>query len=456
MIDVSSAIEGVPCFDKFCSVAELDALSRSLSAEQGFAVKVAGLSAQGRPIHHVRFGAGATKALLVGFPHPNEPIGGLTITSLLTLLRDRHPAFARADVEWHIVPCIDPDGALLNESWTQRPFSLESYMRGFHRQELRDQVECSFPIAYKRMRFDSPTVEAQVLQSVLDVTKPDFYFSLHNAFIGGAHFLTTADLGQAAYDELFALLRAHDISLGGLTRQEGRITSGVFEMPSMQGWYDRLEAAGAAPETMLVNGGSSWEYLRSISPGALTFVMEMPCLRHPSDGSIKHAPGNLRRLKLKLDADSKYLITLILETWESVAEDLPTDSPLYTKTFNGVISQKDTLIEGLPAWVSKTREILFSSAFSAPITEGARFVTYHHDGFYALCNAYEFIRLLEVAPRTEAVAAAIARLKPRFDEVYQELAAGMEADKFELIDWTTLARIQLGAGLVALNTKLAA
>ena len=152
MIDVTQVLRSVPPFDRFRSVAELWALAESLRADSaGFHVEVAGASARGRPIHHVRFGTGRLKVLLVGFPHCDEPIGGLTVFSLLTLLRDRHPGLAEADVEWHVVPCIDPDGALLNEGWSQQPFTLGNYMRHFHKQQLRDQVGLHFSRSTTRL-----------------------------------------------------------------------------------------------------------------------------------------------------------------------------------------------------------------------------------------------------------------------------------------------------------------
>ena len=185
MIRVEKLLLGVPKFEKFCSVQELRTLVESLRVESsGLQVAVAGMSALGRPIHHVKGGTGKIKALLVGFPHANEPIGGLTVLSLLRLLREG--ALADAGVEWHIVPCIDPDGAVLNEGWSQTDFTLRNYLRNFHRQELRDQVECSFPIHYKKLLFDQPVTEAQILMRLLKGIRPDFYYPLHNSTGTGA------------------------------------------------------------------------------------------------------------------------------------------------------------------------------------------------------------------------------------------------------------------------------
>src|SRR4051794_30082979 len=103
MIDIREVIDGIPHFETFCSVSALHALAETLRADSRFGVEVAGTSSNGLPIHHVRFGNGSVKALVIAFPHCHEPMGGMTVFSLLTLLREGNKALAAADVEWHIV-----------------------------------------------------------------------------------------------------------------------------------------------------------------------------------------------------------------------------------------------------------------------------------------------------------------------------------------------------------------
>src|SRR5258708_5528075 len=121
---IADVLSGIPHFERFYSVDELAMLAESLRSDSAqFDVQVAGTSANDLPIHHCRFGAGRSKALFVGFIPPAEPIGGLTIASLLTLWQREHKSLRDADVEWHVVPCIDPDGAKLNEGWSQQEFT---------------------------------------------------------------------------------------------------------------------------------------------------------------------------------------------------------------------------------------------------------------------------------------------------------------------------------------------
>ena len=449
-------LRAVPAFGSFCSVEALQQLVDSLQERSSaFGIEVAGMSERGAPIHHVRFGEGSLKVLLVGFPHANEPIGGLTVFSLLTLLAQGNAELLKADVEWHVVPCIDPDGAALNEAWSQRVFALESYLRGFHRQELADQAECSFPIRHKKLLFNEPTAEARILQEILQRVRPDLYYSLHNAWVGGAHFALTRGLASDYYTQLYELLAAHEIPLRrGATPGEGQLAAGVFEMATVRGLYNRLEKTLPDPERALRCGACSWEYLSEIKPGALTFVTELPYVRHPSDRSLRDTGESYRRLKLRLDADNKYLVTVILEEWDRVQAQVVVDSPYHRKVFNGVISQQDQLAEGLPAWVSRTRDILFSPDYAGTMTESERFEVWQSDRFFALCHCYEFVRLLRASPQTGPVERATLRLESLFREALDEMDRAIDFSRFELIDLQSLARVQLGSGLIVLNSLL--
>src|SRR5262249_31488127 len=175
MIDVEAALGRIPHFDTFLTLAQLHAQADRLAADPRFDVRVAGTSGEGRPIHHVTFGSGAVKALFVAGPQAQEPTGGLTASSLLHLLQHDDPSLRDADVEWHVVPCIDPDAALLNEDWYVEPFTFDHYMRNYYMQPRIDQVDFTFPVNYKDFVFDKPSTEAKVLLEILERVGPDFY-----------------------------------------------------------------------------------------------------------------------------------------------------------------------------------------------------------------------------------------------------------------------------------------
>lgn len=460
MIDVQQALRGVPHFETFCSVAKLHGQVESLRSDPGFQIEVVGTSAQGVPIHHIRFGKGSVKALLVGFPHCKEPICGLTVFSLLTLLQQRNPAVCDADVEWNIVPCIDPDGARLNEAWTQKPVTMESYMRGFYVQALRDQVDGSFPVRHKRLVWNKPSREAAILQSVIQRVRPDFYYSLHNAWTGGAFYFLSRDIDHKYHDRIYGLLdqQAFPLQRRPLWKDVcAQYGPGIVEIWSIKKHYDHLEKVAPEPEKLLQFGAGSWDYLEEIKPDALTFVAEMGYVRHPADESERDTGESLRHFKLRVDADSKYLGTVLLEEWQNVKDSLNKDSPLYNALEGGgVMPTRDSLVEGgRPLSMHPTRDILFNPLYDRSMKEGDRFQACMVDGgFWGLCHSYQFVRLLRESPQTPAIRRAIDRLERVFDDALAEIGRHVPFDRFEIVDCDTLARVQLGSGLIVLSSLL--
>jgi hypothetical protein len=457
MIGVERLLRGIPEFERFCSVQDLRTLVESLRVEStDLHVEIVGMSANGWPIHHVQGGTGRIKALLVGFPHANEPIGGLTVLGLLSLLREG--ALSEVGVEWHIVPCIDPDGAILNEGWSQTTFTLRNYLRHFHRQELRDQVECSFPIHHKKLSFDQPVPEAQILMRLLKGIRPDFYYPLHNSTgTGAAWCALTRDIGEPAYRAIRELLGHHGIALQSTAPFGSSLATfgeGMSELFDTAKYYDYLERTTPSPEDLLQTGACSWEYLAHLHPRALSFVTELPYVRHPSDASTLDTRQPMRQLKLRVDADNKFVATVILEEWDKVAGDLDRKSAFYQKTFAGIVAARDTLHEGLPSWPYKTRDILLNPAYGGTLTEGERFNIYLQDRFFVLCHSFEFVRLLKGSTQTAAVMRAIARLEPIFDHALDEIDRHIDIGQFEVLDYRMLAQVQLGCGLIALDSVL--
>lgn len=459
MIDVPQALQAVPEFSRFVSVANMLATVSVLARESDrFTVRVVGTTRGGTPVHHIRFGRGRTKALLVGFPHPNEPIGGLTICALLQMMANGHPSVVNSDVEWHILPCIDPDGARLNEGWTLHAFDIDRYVRESHRPELRHQVDATFPIEYKRLRFTTPSREALMLKDVIDRVRPDFYYSLHNTHIGGGvWFALTRALPQECYAGLYELLRAHGLPLRR-ARPVGewstKFSEGVYENYNTRKVYDQFETSSATPERLLDHGDCSWTYLDLLKPSAVTFVAELIYLKHPLDGSEKITDVNCRQFRLSMDADNKYITTTLLEEWDRVADQLDQSSPFYLKVRTGIVDVRQDLYEGLPSWPWKTRDLLCNPAYSRPMTKGEIFSAYL-SRCARLCQSYEFVRLLKASPPTDEIRAAIERLERVFDDALAEVKRHLDPDAFEPIELRTLARVQLGAGLLVLNSVLA-
>lgn len=460
MIDVEEILKEVPHFESFCSVQKLHELVARLQQDERFEVSIAGTSVNGVPIHHVRFGRGSVKALLVAFPHCKEPICGLTVFSLMILLQQGHPALLAADVEWHIVPCIDPDGALLNEGWTLQPITMRNYVKSFYVQAMRDQVDTSFPIEHKKLVWKEPAKEAKVLQQLLDRIRPDFFYSLHNAWTGGAFFFLGRDIDHKYHQRLYQLLEQQKFPLQKRPMWPGvveRYGEGIVENWSIRKHYDYLEKTSSSPQEYLPFGAASWDYLERIKPDALVLVVEMGYVRHPADESERDTGQSLRQFKLRVDADSKYLGSVLLDEWEKVKDDVDTASPLYRALIGGgVLPAKDRLLEGgRPMAMQPTRDVLFNPQYDRTMKEGDRFqACMVEGGFWFLCHSYQFVRLLKESRQTPAVQRAIARLERAFDDAIAEIERYVDFDKFEVFDYDTLVKVQLGSGLVVLDSVL--
>jgi hypothetical protein len=465
VINVPAVLQQVPHFRTLCSVSKLREMAEELRSDPRFRVTIAGHSANGFPIHHVQFGRGSVKAMFVGFPHCMEPIGGLTAFSLMRMLQAGCPELIATDVDWHIVPCIDPDGAMLNEGWSQHAFALERYMRHYYVQPMcGGQVDASFPVAYKKLVFDQPTQEVQVLKSIIDSVVPDFYYSLHNSWAGGgAWFLVRRDLGANYYRQLYALLEQYGLPLNPDPVHKhwvGEFSPGICRKVTIKDYYDHYERnTTLAPEEALKGVGASGpDYVLEKNEHALTFVSELTYIKHPLDGSREPTRESLRHLLLRLDAETRYLLTILVEEWEKVEKTLDRSSPFFRKIFCDLIAMKDRLPEALPWWVGSfgatTRDVMFNAAHGEPMTEGVRHFAYLLRKFSPLCHAYGFVRLLKSSEQTADVVKAIERLEPIFTESLGELSQSIDFDAFQVVDCDTLAKVQLGSGLIVLNKLL--
>ncbi|MFC0115822.1 hypothetical protein [Kibdelosporangium aridum] len=211
-------------------------------------VREVGTSRLGEPITMVSVGNGPRNALVFAGPHPNEPIGFLTVPRLAEVVRDNDFGYT-----WHLIGCVDPDGARLNESWYAGPLDRERYLRGFYRPPAHEQVEWTFPDGLP---------ETRALSSVIDEIRPDLLCSLHNAELGGVFYYLSEDRPGLA-DTLANLptgipLHTGEAELPG-TR---RIRPGVFLFPS-------LEAVNTA-----MPGMSSVHYASRY--GTFSLVIEVP------------------------------------------------------------------------------------------------------------------------------------------------------------------------------------
>jgi hypothetical protein len=276
----------VPDFREFSTLAELRAGARALVEEfPGVArLETAGASSEGRPIDLLTVGHGSRPALLLGVPHPNEPIGTLTLAFLCRLLCEDEALRRRLDVTVYAIPVADPDGLVLNEGWFKGTFSPLRYALEYYRPPHREQVEWSFPVDYKTLRFTTPTPETATVMRVMERVRPSFFYSLHNAGFCGVYFYASHDRPDlfGAYHRL--------VASQGLPLHHGEpevpylrtLAPAVYALFGIDETYEYMaHALGEDPAPLIEAGTCSDDWLRSVCE-SFALVCELPYYTSPT------------------------------------------------------------------------------------------------------------------------------------------------------------------------------
>ncbi|MFC4531975.1 M14 family zinc carboxypeptidase [Sphaerisporangium dianthi] len=266
-MDVRELMRRVPELDRFPGVDEMHAdLDEAAARHPGLVrLRRIGTSRLGEPLRVLTVGAGSRDALIIGGPHPNEPIGSLTVSRLTRLLCEDAALREGLGYRWHLIPCVDPDGARLNEGWYARPGDRRHYARHFYRPAWRDQVEWTFPISGDGYVFDRSLPETEALMRLMDELRPALVYSLHNGEYSGAYFyLNRRDRALAA--RLTELPR-----LAGIPLHHGdpELPGAVTIAPAVY-----LTPGGPQQARTFGFGGGSADYAARF--GALHLITELP------------------------------------------------------------------------------------------------------------------------------------------------------------------------------------
>lgn len=291
--------------DAFPTLDELQAFCREIADAHPDRVRMIeiGRSRQDEPIHLLSIGRSAAQgsALIIGQPHPNEPIGMVTIMTLCRRLLAGDPAVAGADVSWHFVPCADPDGTRLNEGWFRGPFTREHYARHFYRPGSEEQVEWTFPLEVRTssgldFRVARPMPETRALMKAIELTRPTVVSSLHNSELGGAYFYATPGV-PALYPRLGALCTDEAIPLH-LGEPEFPLSEvlapAVYSVPTGAQLCE-LAVASGIDLSALVTGGSSLDFARSCGLDPVAVVVELPYWRDDRSADTSPHPSGVSR-----------------------------------------------------------------------------------------------------------------------------------------------------------------
>ena len=184
-MELKEFLDQIPNYKEFMTIAELNASSKNLARDfENFELKEIGKSREDCPIYCLMIGEGEKNALLYAFPHPNEPIGSMSLEFLSGFLA-KNPSFTNeSGYTWYIIKAIDIDGAILNEGWFKGNFNPLKYAKNFYRPAPFEQVDWAFPVKYKKLQFNSPLPETRALMELMNKIKPMFTYSFHNSSFG--------------------------------------------------------------------------------------------------------------------------------------------------------------------------------------------------------------------------------------------------------------------------------
>jgi hypothetical protein len=426
----------------FPTVDELRAFCRSTAAchpDRVTLVEV-GRSRLGEPIELLSLCSAAShgEVLVIGQPHPNEPIGMVTIMTLCGRLLADTSGLDGSGVNWHFVPCADPDGTRLNEGWFSGPFTREHYARHFFRPGTEAQVEWTFPLDINgRFSVDRPMPETVALMNAINLARPTVMASLHNAELGGAYFYATAD-ADPLYPRLTELCQHEGIPLH-LGEPEFPLSEvlapAVFSVPTGAQMYELAMAAGIDP-TALVTGGSSLDYARTQGFDPVGVVIELPYWRDERASDTSPHPSGVTRREavlsnLEAEKDS---IAKVRSLFERAA-------PLPPSPFSAAVGSFLHL-EASGYGQERQMEAENNPDFERPATIAEVFTSSDEHHSYRLRMLGMLMRA--VPPRSP--------LRPEIEELLQRWSAESEAgSRSEVIPIEKLVAVQAGSILRAVE-----
>jgi len=450
-MELQEILKQIPNYKEFMTIAELDGSSKKLAQDfDHVELKEIGKSRGERTIYCLKIGEGKKNALLFAFPHPNEPIGSMSLEFLSQFLA-KNPEFTKlTGYIWYLIKAIDIDGAILNEGWFKGDFNPLKYAKNYYRPAPFEQVEWSFPIDYKKLKFETPPPETQALMHLINKLKPKFMYSLHNSGFGGVYFYVSRGIGNL-FANLVSFVKREHLPLH-LGEPEApyikKLHDGIFQMFGVQKQYDYIETKGIEnPQEFITYGTSSYDYLKRIaSEENFTLVCEMPYFYHNSIEDTTLTEFERRDLRMQSLEYMKNISIHAKKIFRHIKKFCDKSSRIYTAV-EGYIRITRPSLE-LEINVTKT-----SSMYEGKATVSQAFYLNVSSRYYYLLIISMIVRLCEEAisihPEKEI---EITKIKNNLEKwIEQKIKELLSDTKFEVIPIQKLVRVQIGSAFITLE-----
>lgn len=437
-------INEVPNYEVFLTVDELNASSRELASSfpDVVSLSMAGVSRRGEEIPVLKIGSYNRAVFLFGCPHPNEPIGTMMLEYLTRRLAEDESLRELFGYTWYVIKCIDPDGTRLNEGWFKGPFTPRNYAKNFYRPASFDQAEWTFPICYKSLNWQTPIPETKALMKVIDETRPEFMFSLHNAGFGGVYYYVS-DECESMYPLLVSLARqqALPLSLGEPEMPYARkLYDAIYAMPSTRDSYEYFAKYTAKdPATIIPAGTSSFDYAKERGT-KMTLVCEMPYFYDPRIDDLSETDVTRRKAVLQSIEADKDALSFLAPVLETIKAKSTGNNP-FLVPLSEMVKRAPHAIEAKTAWAKR------DPAMEKPATQAQLFDNLHVSQFYKCLSLGMLVRAIELESkrgRESELEGVLNIALKALDERVSSLESGLN---YQVIPIKKLVSVQLGAAL---------
>ncbi|RKD98232.1 M14 family zinc carboxypeptidase [Halopiger aswanensis] len=445
--------ESIPRYESFFSVRKHRERDRELAdVHEHVTYEGLGESADGNPIWAVTVGEGSRTALLLGAPHPNEPIGSMTIDFLLHELATNDDLRASLDYEFVCVPVADPDGVRRNEGWFDGPFTLANYAQNFYRPPPERQVEATFPVDREGYSFDDPIPATRALADLIGARRPEFVYSFHNTAFGGCYYVVTEPL-EPLHDALRSLPAEYGVSLN--RGEPERFIDEAFDdaVRRLPTFADRFDAAetddddGEGSDEPLL-GGNAYDYASRFEDDVVEFAVELPYFSAPRIGDQTRLERSREAVIREGVQHRRSFLEEIADPLDAVAEYLP-DTPMAHEAA-GVFGYFEDELEGKLDWATSVSETDEPGTVAQYVDE--RFIRQYH----LLTYLGMLLRSIDRAAMSAdgEVRDTLLDAKRTLEDVFHDRLGEIRTElDYETIPIWKLVAIQARAGLICLDHR---
>lgn len=443
--------DAVPRYESFYTVDEHRDRDRALAAEYDHVeYEELGESQDGDTLWAVTVGDGDRSALLFGAPHPNEPIGSMTIDFLIHELAANDELRSSLDYEFVCMPISDPDGVRLNEGWFDGPFTLSNYAQNFYRPPPDEQVEATFPVEHEDYSFDDPTPATRALADLIEVHRPEFIYSFHNTAFGGCYYYLTEPL-EPLHDALSSLPEEYGVPLD---RGEPEwfdaeaFGDAIYRLRTFTDQYDGARDDEDVDLDEVLLGGNAYDYASQGNDDVVEFIVELPYFFDPQIQDQTEL-DRTREDVIRAGIQSRQpLLDAMQSAVDAVGEHLPDTS--MAQEAAGVASYFQGAYESKLEWAESVAETDEPATIAQQVDE-------HFIRQYTLLTyTGMLLRSIDHAAMSadEATHGTLMEAKAALEDVFHERIDDIRAHlDCETIPIWKLVAIQARAGLLCLDYR---